>query len=237
MRGKSTELVGVRYFAIFLILTAILLAGCTDPKNYELSKLTESQRKVLGQKLTADEGQKLASWMMRNVMTGKDAPIGITVAQALKQQDEWLAKQKEEEAKASELRKKVDAERKAKQEQFAKLLSVALVTKKNNVGAYGQMWVLLELAYENKSDKDILGVKGVLELNDIFGDRIRNVNWTYDGGIASRKSIIERKSGVKINQFMDPDMKLWNTEFDKLKSNFEVKTIIFKDGTKIDAPD
>ena len=72
--------------------------------------------------------------MMRNFMAGKEPPLGTTVAQAIRDQDEWIAKQKEEEAKAVELRKKVEAERKAKQEEFAKLLSVALVNKKNSMG-------------------------------------------------------------------------------------------------------
>jgi hypothetical protein len=42
--------------------------------------------------------------------------------------------------------------------------------------------------------------------------------------------------GLEINQFMDQHMKLWTTDFDKIKSTFEVQTIIFKDGTRVDAP-
>ena len=224
-------------FASILIASSVLLAACSDPKGYEVTKLTEEQRKELGQKLTADEGQKLAGWMMRNVMAGKEPPVGTTVAMALKQQDEWVAKQKEEEAKAEALRQKVEAERKAKQEEFAKLLSVVLVSKKNSMGEYSQRWVRLELAYENKSDKDIQGVKGLLTLNDLFGDKILNVRWSYDAGVAAKQTTVERKSGIDINQFKDSHMKLWNTDFDKLKSSFEVSTIIFKDGTRMDAPE
>ncbi len=40
-----------------------------------------------------------------------------------------------------------------------------------------------------------------------------------------------------MNQFMDRDKKFWNTDFDKLKSSFEVSTIIFDDGTEIKVPD
>ena len=32
--------------------------------------------------------------------------------------------------------------------------------------------------------------------------------------------IVERGSGMKINQFIDRQMKLWNMEFDKLKAAF-----------------
>lgn len=169
----------VRSLATLLVSGLFILTSCSDPKKYEVTKLSAEQRKELGQKLTADEGQKLAAWMMRNVMAGKEPTVGTTIEMALKQQDEWVVKQKEEEAKAEELRKRVEAERKAKQEEFAKLLSVALVSKKNSMGDYGQRWVGLGMAYENKSDKDIQGVKGVLKLMDIFGDKILNVNWSY----------------------------------------------------------
>lgn len=233
----SRSLLVVHIPSALLLAGSILLSGCSDPKSYEVTKLTDEQRKEIGQKLTADEGQKLTAWMMRNVMTGKEPPIGTTVAMALKQQDEWVANQRKEEAKAEELRKRVEAERKAKQEEFAKLLSVALVSKKNRTGDYGEHWVGLEMAYENKSDKDIQGVKGVLKLTDIFGDKILDIRWSYDAGVPAKQSTVERKSGVDINRYMDSHMKLWNTDLDKLKSTFEVSTIIFKDGTKLDAPE
>lgn len=223
-------------FASMLLTTSIFLAGCSDPKEYEIARLTEDQKKELGESLTADEGQKLTGWMMRNAFSGQEPPPGITVAQALAEQDEWVAEQKTEEAAQAELAKRVEAERKAKQEEFAKLLSVALVSKANSVGEYGQRWIGLEVAYENKSDKDIEGVKGILRLNDIFGDKIMDINWSYDGGIPAKTSIVERGSGIDANQFMDRHMKLWNTDFSKLKASYEVSTIIFKDGTKIDAP-
>lgn len=237
MKSTTSILVAVKGFASVLLVGSILLAGCSNPKDYEVMKLTEEQRKELGKKLTSDEGQKLAGWMMRNALGGKEPAIGTTVGQALKEQDEWIAKQKEKETAATELRKRIETERKAKQEEFGKLLSVVLVTKKNSVGGYGQKWVGLDLAYDNKSDKDIQGVKGVLKITDIFGDKILNVRWSYDGGIQAKKTKVEKRSGVNINQFKDSDMKLWNTDFDKLKSTFEISTIIFKDGTKIDAPE
>lgn len=237
MRDTTSTFFAVKGFTSVLLAGSILLAGCSDPKNYEVTKLTEEQRKELGKKLTSDEGQKLAGWMMRNALGGKEPAIGTTVGKALKEQDEWIAKQKEEEAAAAELRKKIEVDRKAKQEEFKKLLSVVLVTKKNSMGEYSQRWVGMELAYENKSDKDIQGVKGILKITDIFGDKILNVKWSYDGGVQAKQTTVEKRAGIDINQFKDSDMKLWNTDFDKLKSTFEISTIIFKDGTKIDAPE
>lgn len=224
-------------FRIVVAMLLTMLAGCSDPKSYEVSKLNEEQQKEIGKKLNAEEGAKLTAYMMRNALSGKSLPTGVTVGQAIKDQDEWLAKQKAEEAKAAEIKKRVDAERKAKLEEFAKLVSVALVGKKNSYEQYERRFVGLHIAYENKTDKDMVGVKGVLRITDIFGDKILNIRWSYDEGIPANSTRVERGSGLRVNQFMDEHMKLWNSDFEKLKATFEVQTVIFKDGTKVDAPE
>ena len=131
----------------------------------------------------------------------------------------------------------MEAERKAKQEAFAKLLSVALVGKRNSTGEYDQRMVMLDLAFDNKSDKDIAGVKGILHLNDMFGDKIMNIKWPFDAGVDAKQTAVDRAGGMKINQFIDDQMKRWNTEPDKIKASYEVQTIVFKDGTRLDAPE
>lgn len=223
--------------AAALTLVAGMLLGCSNPHKYEVAKLTEEQKQELGKKLTAEEGQKLTGYLLRTSFGSKELPAGVTVGQAIKDQEAWIEKEKIEAAKAEELKKKVEAERKAKQEAFAKMLSVALVSKRNERGEYDQRMVMLDLAYENKSDKDIAGVKGVLRINDMFGDKIMNVRWSFDEGIGAKKTAFERGSGVKINQFMDDHMKLWNTDSDKVKATYEVQTIVFADGSRLDAPE
>jgi hypothetical protein len=223
--------------AATLTLAAALLLGCSDPHKFEIAKLTDEQKQEMGKKLTAEEGQKLTAYIVRTAFASKDIPAGVTVGQAIKDQELWLEKEKLEAAKAEELKKKAEAERKAKQEAFAKILSVALVAKRNDVGEYDQRMVLLDLAYDNKGDKDIAGVKGVLHLTDMFGDKIVNIAWSYDKGVGAKQTAVERGSGMKINQFLDDDMKLWNTGMDKIKADYQVKTIVFKDGSRLDAPE
>lgn len=226
----------VEYVAA-LTLIAGVLSGCSDPHKFEIAKLTDEQKAEMGKKLTADEGTKVTGYLVRTTLTGKELPPGVTVAQAIKDQDDWLAKEKVEAAKAEELKRKVEAERKAKQEVFASMLNVALVAKRNSTAEYDQRMVLLDLAFENRSDKEIAGVKGVLHLTDMFGDKIMNIKWSYDDGIGAKQTGVERGSGIKINQFMDDHMKLWNSAPEKVKASYEVKTIVFKDGTRLDAPD
>lgn len=226
----------IKQAAALAIIAGVLL-GCSDPRKFEIAKLTEEQKQEVGKKLTAEEGQKLAGYIMRSSFASKELPVGMTVGQAIKDQELWLDNQKVEDTKAEELKKKVEAERKAKQETFAKMLSVALVAKRNNLGEYDQRTVLLDLAYENKSDKDIAGVKGILHLNDMFGDKVINIRWSFDEGVGAKQTAVERGNGVKINRFMDDHMKLWSADPAKIKANYEVQTIVFKDGTRLDAPE
>jgi hypothetical protein len=222
-----------------LVLAALVLIGCRDFRDVELSKITEDQKTSLGKKLNGEETSSLMGYMMRQGMSqafgGKGAPDDITVRQAIKEQREFLEKEKQEEAKAEELKKKVEAERKAKQEEFARLLSAVLVSKKNVESEYGQKYVVVEMAFENRGDKDMQGIKGTLKVADIFGDTINNVSFSYDRGVPAGKTSTY-KGTIDINRFMNKDMKLWSTDLDKLKASFEISTIIYKDGTKVEAP-
>ena len=226
----------IKNVAALTLVTSMLL-GCSDPHKFEIAKMTEEQKAEMGKKLTADEGAKLTGYIMRTSFAGKDLPSGVTVGQAIKEQEAWIEKEKVEAAKAEELKKKVEAERKAQQEAFAKMLSVALVAKRNTTGEYDQRMVLLDLAFDNKTDKDIAGVKGVLHLKDMFGDKIMNIGWSFDEGVEANKTTVERGSGLKINRFMDDHMKLWNIDSEKITAVYEVKAIVFKDGTRMDAPE
>jgi hypothetical protein len=227
----------MKIITYLLLAVIVFLGGCSNPRNYEVAKLTDEQKKELGQKLNADEGKKLTTWLARKTFSGREIPSGITVGEAIKEEENWLTKKSAQETRAKELKKEIDAERLAKQEEFAKFLTVALVSKKNDLGRYNQRWVGLDIAYENRSDRDIRGVKGVLRITDIFDDSILNINWSYDRGIPAKQKKLETGTGIEINQFKDSHMKLWNTSFGDLKSTFEILTIIFKDGTKIEAPE
>lgn len=218
------------------LLCAALLGGCSDPKNYKATSLTEKQRDELLKKLTNEERSDFAAWMLRHAMSGKTPAPETTVAQALAEQDAWRTQQKAEEAKEEALKQKVEAERAAKRAEFAKLITIAVTGKKNSENEYGQQYVSFSLAYENKSEKDIRGVKGVIRVANLFGDKIFNGSWTFDNGLPGKQSTVESGS-YEINRFIDTHQKLWETDFEKMKVTFDVQTILFKDGTQINAPE
>jgi hypothetical protein len=153
----------------------------------------------------------------------------------LKAQDDLLAKQRTEEVKANEQKSK--AERAAKQAELAKFVSVALVSKNDKVQDDDQRVAVLELVYDSKTDKNIKAVKGVLKIVDIYGAAIVDVILDYRGGITARQSAVKFDTTVPINRSIDAQVNLWDTDFDKLKSTFEINSIDFGDGTSMNVPD
>lgn len=234
---------------LVLLVIAVLLSACSNPKDTPLPTSFDKMESIKPQldKLTSEERELFAKYYLRHTVGAamgglfgvKEDPIpeGMTIGKAIDEQRDYAAKAKIKEDEAKALQEKVAAERKAKQEEFAKLITVAVVNKKNVMQEYGRRFVALDVAFENKSDKDIAGVKGVLKITDMFDDKIVNLRWSNDKGVKAKQTMVERGSGMDINQFMDEHMKLWNADFEKLKSTFEVSTIVFKDGTKIDSPE
>ena len=231
------------FHLILCALCICALAACSNPNDIVLGadpmKTIEANAEAI--KKLSEEDRKLLIYsvgmsQMAGIFASKGEPnplagltIGEVLGRAKKKKAETEAKNKESE----ELRKKVEAQTKLMQEEFQKILTVALVNKRNVMQEYGRRFVNLDMAYENKGNKDIQGVKGVLRVTDIFGDKILNVRWSYDKGIKAGKTATEKNVGIDINQFKDDDMKLWNTDFDKLKSSFDVQTIIFVGGEKL----
>jgi hypothetical protein len=223
---------------VVFVVTTFLLMGCRDVRDTELSKLTDKQRASLDKKLNGQEERLLIGYMMRQGMSptfgGMGAPDGITVRQAINEQRNFL--QKEEQAKAEEAKQWIDAGGKSKQWEFAQLLSVSLVDKWTHDEDFGEKYVAMEMAFENKTDKDIEGVKGTVKITNILGNPIKNISFSFDRGIAA-KSTVKYIHYIHINQLSDNDLKLWNTDFDKLKTSFEMATIIYRDGSKVEVPE
>jgi hypothetical protein len=216
-----------------MLLALLTVAGCSNALNYKVSSLSREQKAVLHAVLTADQSAELDEWIHRHTVPGKPLPAGTTVDQALKDQAKWLADQQAAKARVADLATQKVAQHAARQQELAKLLSVALVSKANEVLRDDQKFVALELQYANKTDKEIRGVQGVMKLANTYGQPVIDIDWTFNRGIASKQTVVEHKAGIAVNQSSDSQIELWNTDFEKLKFTFEVKTITFKDGTSI----
>ena len=220
---------------ILCVALPLLLAGCSNPLNYSISKLTSNQKAELHAVLTADQSAELDAWVQRRTAAGVALPAGMTVDKALKDQEAWMAKQQAEAAKAEQLQKQRIGESAAKQQQFANLVSVALLSKTNRVLPDERKFVALDLEYANKTDKDIQAVKGTVNLVSIYGEPVIAFDWAYDRPITSKHTAVEHNAGIFISKSVEPQIALWDADYDKLKFTFEIKTIKFKDGTSVGA--
>ena len=91
--------------------------------------------------------------------------------------------------------------------------------------------ITMDLKFTNKTDKNVKGVQGTITFYDIFDKEIKTLNIAYDKGIPAGQEKTWN-SGTDYNQFMDEDIKLKDVELKDLKYKWEVKTIVYEDGSK-----
>ena len=92
--------------------------------------------------------------------------------------------------------------------------------------------IACSIAFENKTDRPLVGVKGTLKFSDIFGDPIKSINVAYDEGIKANSTAVW-KAQMDYNQFMDEDKKLAATPLEKLKIEWSPDTYLFQDGSSM----
>lgn len=171
---------------------------------------------------------------MGKIVGGNGIETGTTIGDAIQEQKKWLDEKKAQEQAETELKAKIEAEKKAKLAEINKIITVALI-KKEGSSSFGSSIdnIDIELAFQNKGNKDISAIKGITHFNDVFGDNIKSINLSYDDGVKANSTATYNGS-IHYNQFMDEDKKLLNTDLNKLKFIFEPQIILFSDGTKLD---
>lgn len=115
-------------------------------------------------------------------------------------------------------------------------VTVSVTDKQNldinyNAGRYSPR---VEFVFEvyNNTTKDIKGVQGILTIKDLFGVDIMSSSLDFVGQtIGADSSVTVSDLGLDINQFMDDHVKLYNTDFEDLKFEYEVTSIVYSDGT------
>ena len=106
------------------------------------------------------------------------------------------------------------------------------LTKKGFAEYSYQEYITYTFTFKNKTDRDIAGVKGTVTFYDMFDEKIRGLDLSYDKGIKAGKTI-NYKAQTSYNQFLSEDKKLNNTELSKIKVTWEPEQLIFSDGEKV----
>lgn len=221
---------------------SLLLVGCSNPKSAQIptdpNKWEELKPQI--EKLNEEDKKLLTQYLMRKGMGaafgGDGIEAGTTVGDAIKEQQKWFEDKDAKEKAQAELKAKIEAENAAVKKQMDGVLTAAIVSKSGHA-RYEYIDKItdigFQLAFENHSDKDIAGFKGVISFKDMFGDTIKNLTLSYDDGVKA-KSTAKYEGSTDYNEFMGEDSKLLNTDLDKIKFEFKPSVIMFTDGTKIE---
>lgn len=221
---------------------SLFLVGCSNPKSAKIPTDPEKWEELKPQieKLNEEDKKLLTQFLMRKGMGaafgGDGIEPGTTVGDAIKEQKKWLEDKDAKEKAQAELKAKIEAENAAVKKQMDGILTAAIVSKSGHA-RYEYIDKItdieFQLAFENHSDKDIAGFKGIISFKDMFGDPIKNLTLSYDDGVKA-KSIAKYEGSTDYNEFMAEDTKLLNTDLDKIKFEFKPSVIMFTDGTKIE---
>jgi len=245
-----------RLIAIFVIV--LFVAGCSNPKDIvfgpeplkqiaeqgeQFKKLSEEDRMLLVGYLTISE-------MGRIFGSDVKPATGRTVGEVLADARIWKEKMKVAEAEkikrekeTEALKAKVLAARKVVSDKISSSVVVAVIDKtvlseNFDAGRYSKM-LSLKYAIENKSDKAIRQLKGLVVFKDATGDMVGSLPVNFDQTIGARKSLTTTTGrGWQLNPFMNGEIeKIAGREFSSMKVTFEPESIAFADGEVLKAPD
>lgn len=238
-----------------LVLAVILLAGCADHLDTiipaDISKLETIKPAV--DKLSDEERTLLTGYIARHTIGsamasafgGKADPIpeGMTIGKAIAEQRKLMAEKQAQEQAESALKAKLVAEQAAAVEAMRKAASVTIVSKKLE-NEYGYSGIVMDemlnisVGYQNHTDKEIAGIKGMLIIQDLFGDEVTSFQISNDESIPPKGTTTWRGSrSVKYSLGTKDDRKFAELPADKYKQVWEPQIIVFKDGSKLTLPE
>jgi hypothetical protein len=232
-------------------LVCLALSACSNPKDatvpQDVSKM-QSLKPAL-EKHTPEERDLAAGYIARHTVgaamigNSPSIPAGETLGQAIEEQRKFVAEQKAEEQRQAALKAALQAKRDAATKAMRDAVTVTLVSKKIKP-EYGYSGILMDtnlditFGYKNNTTKDIAGVKGLISIRDLFGDKISDFLVSNDDTIPAGKSITWSGSrSVQYASSDNKDRKLAELDDSKYKVVWEPRMIVFSDGTKLTLPD
>ena len=215
----------------FLLLTALilLLSSCNNPLNKTYSeKSYEKDKQMLkeSKKLKKEELETL-DYYISEAKDYTDTLIeGMTYS-------ELLIKAKDAEAKQNAINASIKKESEERMQKMDSTLNVTL-TSTGFVEQDYEDFLFYVLSFENKSNKDIKAIKGILVINDLFGKEIKDMNIVFDKGVKSRESK-KMTYNYRYNPYNDSDNLMKGKTINEVKFIWVTQHIIFSDGTTLDS--
>lgn len=107
------------------------------------------------------------------------------------------------------------------------------VTNKQNVDADIMNGILMPrcnftFKLENGTSKTIRGVEATVTMKDMFGNQIKRSSLQLTDEVGPGKTVYDDSQGMEINEFIDSDVKLWNTDYSDMTFEVKVTNVIYK---------
>ena len=87
--------------------------------------------------------------------------------------------------------------------------------------------------YENVSGKNVDSFTGTAAFFDLSDRPIKSLELAYGVPIGSGKIAVDRDKGYEPNPLRDDDQVLVSSSLEDVKFRFEMKSIVFSDGTRV----
>lgn len=210
-----------------LIMITLFITSCSSPLNrkYSDDKFMMDVKAIKESKKLSDEDMKLlAGYIIRAKMTGEKLET-MTYAEMLKKAQDAVAEQKA-------LADKTAKEEAEKRTRLGAAVNVALYNIGYVKGDF-QDHIQYDLAFENKSGKDIKAVKGSLLITDLFDKKIKELDIVFDNGVKASETF-KNSYSTDYNQFMDEDKELRAKSIKEVKFVFTPEKVLFNDGTSLE---
>ncbi|MBR1860243.1 MAG: hypothetical protein IJ796_00040 [Lachnospiraceae bacterium] len=81
---------------------------------------------------------------------------------------------------------------------------------------------------ENGTSKTIRGIEAVVTMKDMFGNQIKKSSLQLTDEVGPGKTVYDDTQGMEINEFIDSDVKLWNTDYKDMTFEVKVTNIVYK---------
>jgi hypothetical protein len=230
----------MKKISILLFAGLISLASCTNTLDKKVNVATFKEDLAEIKKSAnydSTDYETLAFAVGMTTLLGKNEKIDQTYRQAL---DELKAERVKKEQEALRVKMEYEKALAAWQKNFDVVnnaVSVKVLKKGFEQDRYGfekKLWFAYSIT--NNSGKDIDGIKGGVLFYDKFGDRLAANGLTYEKPLKNGQTI-NYTLYYDYNQFIDRDVKLKNSDLDKLKIEWEPGVILFNDGTSLQVED
>jgi len=195
---------------VVCVLAGVFLTSCANSNTEELEKSIKDLQVEL--QSVKDENDSLLQ-ELENTKKEKD-----TLSLELK-----LLKEKQIEEEIEKNIQNDDVE--------VKVIDIEKIPEDTNNWRFNSR-VEFSIDIQNNTNKEIKGIQGVLDIQDMFGISIMKLNCDLtDNNIKPGEKVNNSTLGFDINEFMNNHVKVYTTDFENLVFVYTPSKIMFTDGS------